>query len=286
MTDMSSTSGGPTLAGTISIFRSDVLSIHSYMSPEDGEYVRSHIIETRDSLVIIDVQLLRRYAREVRAYADQLGKPIVRVILTHLHPDHWFGEEAFADLPLYALPEVIAEMEAIGDWWIGFKKAEWGDQILDTKVVPPNVLQEGRETLGGVEFAFTKVSGAEATHTLVVELPQVKTLIAQDLVYNQIYLFVGELHGPDRTITCFDGWDAALARLEQNDYALVLPGHGAPTDTRIFPELRAYLRAVRQIHAEATGAADFKQRVMDAYPHYQLPLLLDFSVATLYGPPV
>ena len=271
-------------AGTVDVFEKNGITIHSYMSHEDGEFVRTQIIETPNSLVVIDVQFLRKYAQEVRRYIDSLNKPIERVIITHMHPDHWFGIESFADAPLYALPEVIAELNAIGDWWISIKKPEWGDHILEKKIVPTHALAEGRTTIDGVDFVFTRISGGEATHTVVTELPQARTLLPQDLVYNQIYLFVGELHGPDRTIRCFDGWTEALRSLKDRDVDLVIPGHGAPADSAIFDELMAYLEDVRNILDNAADRHDFRQQVIARYPHYRLPLMLDFSIMTLFSP--
>lgn len=272
------------LNGSVDVLRLGDVTLHSYMSPEDGEFVRSQIVETPNSIVVIDVQYLRRYAQEVRSYVDSLAKPIERVIISHMHPDHWFGIEAFADAPLYALPEVIAELEMLGNWWISIKKPEFGDQILDSAIIPARALAEGLTVIDGVQFHFTRVAGAEATNLVVTELPQYKILLPQDLVYNQIYLFVGELHGPDRRVRCFEGWIGALEALRQRDIDTVVPGHGAPTTPAIFDTLIAYLNEVQKLLDRATSGKDFKLQVMAQYPDYRLPLMLDFSVMTLFAP--
>ena len=272
------------LNGSVDVLRLGDVTLHSYASPEDGEFVRSQIVEMPNSVVVIDVQYLRRYAQEVRAYVDALAKPIERVIISHMHPDHWFGIEAFADAPLYALPEVIAELEMLGNWWISIKKPEFGDQILDSAIIPTHALAEGLTDIDGVQFHFTRVAGAEATHIVVTELPQYRLLLPQDLVYNQIYLFVGELHGPERRIRCFDGWISALEALRQRNVDTVVPGHGAPTTPAIFDTLIAYLNEVHALLDGATSGEDFKQQVMARYPDHRLPLMLDFSVMTLFAP--
>ena len=53
------------------------------------------------------------------------------------------GVEIVADRPLWAFQDVIGQLEAMGDWVDRLSKAESGDAILNTKVVPTNVLGEG-----------------------------------------------------------------------------------------------------------------------------------------------
>ena len=50
-------------------------------------------------------------AVEVFNFAKKIGKPIARVIITHAHPDHWFGNSIFAGYDIYALPQVKKDME-------------------------------------------------------------------------------------------------------------------------------------------------------------------------------
>lgn len=272
----------PVLQGSIDIFRNETVSIHSYCSPMDGEFVRSQIIETPNSVVVLDVQLTRKYAREVRRYAESLNKPIERVMVSHMHPDHWFGIEEFQDLPLYALKEVQEQLGTLGDFWIGLRKPEFGDQIPDHAIVPAHTLPEGPVTIDGVQFVFHKIEKAECITNLMVELPDFKTLLPQDLVYNNVYLFVGELHGPERNVLCFEGWLDTLQDLKTRGFELVIPGHGEPTDSGIFDRCMTFLQAAREVFQSTTDPEQFKAQLIERFPEYRLPLLLDFSAMTLY----
>lgn len=267
-------------AGTIFIQRNDNLSIHTYQSPEDGEMVCSHIIETANKLVVIDVQLLRPYAKELRAYVDRLGKPIDRVIITHSHPDHWFGLEFFQDVPIYSLPETKGEIEAIGDMLIQFKKPDLGDLVTDQKVLPTHLIEEGIEMIDGVNFSFTKLVDGESPYMALVELPDIKAVVAQDLVYNQVYVVVGEKNQKGEFL--FDGWVNALKMLQEKDYEVVLAGHGAPTDASIFPELIEYIGFVKELFESGIDENELKQKIIEKYPNYQVLEMLEFMTVFLY----
>jgi len=90
-------------------------SIHSYTAPEKGYHVNSHIIETKNNLVIIDTQFLVKSAEEVFQFAKSLNKKIARVIVTHAHPDHWFGNSIFANCDIYRKRAVKAPCFSYGD---------------------------------------------------------------------------------------------------------------------------------------------------------------------------
>ncbi len=267
--------------GTVSIITNGDITIHSFQSPEEGEMTCSQIIETPESITVIDVLLLRPYAKQLRAYVDGLNKPVERVIVTHTHPDHWFGLEYFQDLPIYALQETIDEIEAVADQYIEYNHTVFGDKSTSTKVIPTNILTEGCETLGGVEFSFTKVTHAEANVMLMVEIPSLKLLVAQDLLYNGVYLYVGE-KSPEGA-TCFDGWITTIKKLKAKNYKTILVGHGFNKDNTIFDEMTEYLTYAKTQFEAGIKADDFKAKMVKRYPDYQVPRMLDVSNIFLYN---
>lgn len=268
------------MKGTVTLFKYDQLTVHEYMSPEDGELTCSHVLETENKLIIIDVQLLRSYASELRAYADNLNKPIERVIITHLHPDHWFGLEYFTNSPVYALPEVREQIQSFGEQIIQFKKPEYGDLIADKAVIPAHDIRPGQENIDGVSFIFSRVANAEIPVSLLVELPIIHALVAQDLVYNQVYLVVGEKDSNGNLL--FDGWITALTELQKKKYDLILPGHGKATDSAIFPELIEYIKYVKGLFESGIEENALKAAVRQQYPHYRVPGMLDLANMFLY----
>lgn len=266
--------------GMVTILRNDRVTFHSYLSPEDGEMVCSQVIETEDKVVIVDALLLRPHAEELRRYVDRLNKPIDRVIVTHSHPDHWFGLEFFQDVPIYSLPETRDEIAQVGDYLLQYKGATLGDLVADNKVVPTNIVQEGTEVIDGLRYVFTKVVDTEAPIILLVELPDLNTLVAQDLVYNHVYLCVGEQNSKGEYL--FDGWKNYLKKLQGEGYETVLSGHGEPTNSSIFPEIIGYIEYAQQIFEAGSSEVEQKQKLMDKYPTYRVSEVLDISNVFLF----
>jgi hypothetical protein len=77
--------------GAILVSQFGLVKLHSYLSPADGFQVNTQMIEGPTAVVIFDGQLLLPYADEVASYAQTLGKPVDRIILSHAHTDHWSG---------------------------------------------------------------------------------------------------------------------------------------------------------------------------------------------------
>lgn len=267
--------------GIVSIIKEGDITIHSFQSPEAGEMTCSQVIETKKGVIVIDVLLLRAYAQQLRNYVDGLNKPIERVVVTHTHPDHWFGLEFFQDVPIYALQETIDEITAVADQYIEYNHTVFGDKSTSTKVIPDNVLTEGTETIAGIDLNFTKVTHAEANVLLMVEIPSIELLIAQDLLYNEVYLYVGE-KSPEGE-TCFDGWISTLNDLKSRNYKTALVGHGFNKDISIFDDMIAYLSFAKEQYESGIEADSFKSAMKNRYPHYRAERMLDVSNMFLYN---
>jgi len=73
--------------GVVTIADFGEVKIHSYQSPDLTGCVTTHVIETPERLVFVDGQRSVIYGQEVRDYAERTGKPVDRMIVSHLHPD-------------------------------------------------------------------------------------------------------------------------------------------------------------------------------------------------------
>ncbi|GAB4024225.1 MBL fold metallo-hydrolase [Spirosoma koreense] len=275
----------PTLtnSATITKVEKGPYVIHSYLSPESAEMVCTQIIETPASLIIVDVQLLKEQAKAAREYADSLGKPINKVVISHCHPDHWAGLELFTDRPVYALPETIAEIEGYGQMMLDSKKPSFGDAVTSTVTVPQPLPAES-EVLDGLTIVYQKNFGTESTFSLMVELPELKVLIAQDTVYNGVYPYIGDVNYITKQHN-FDSWTAQLEAIKAKGYDVIFPGHGLPGDSSLCDTMIDTLNFERSVVETATDGEELKRRIMEKYPDYKVVEMLNLSAFMLYSNP-
>ncbi|HEY1915904.1 MAG TPA: MBL fold metallo-hydrolase [Streptosporangiaceae bacterium] len=238
------------------------VTIHTYTAPERGWVVNSHLIELPHEVILFDTQLTPRYAREVLAAAAATGKEITRVYLSHAHPDHFAGA-GLIDAPTYALPSVKALIDGSGDLRLdrGYRCTPGHDDAGPVTARPVDrVVEPGSEVIDGTRFAFHPVADAETTDQLAIGLPEAGILMAQDVLYNRVHLFIGE--------RAFAAWEAALDALELLPYDILLPGHGLPGDRGLYDVAREYLAVAQDALAAATGPRDLNQRLETAFPGY------------------
>ncbi|RLC02043.1 MAG: hypothetical protein DRI57_30455, partial [Deltaproteobacteria bacterium] len=182
--------GGETeFDGTTSVVERGGVRIHTYLS---DALQATHIIESANSLVLVDAQFMAPFAKEFRSYADSLGKPVERVIISHGHPDHFFGlGAAFDDMSdrIYALEGVRQFIETVGPGMLENMRPRLGDAAPDKIVVPTRVIEPGAETIDGVRYEFERYEDGEASEQLVIRLPDLNILIVQDLAFNSLHLY-------------------------------------------------------------------------------------------------
>src|SRR5262245_5644303 len=65
--------------------------IHTCTSTPAGAEVNAYLVETSSGVVAIDSMLTVSDSRALRRRLVALGKPLLAVLLTHSHPDHYGG---------------------------------------------------------------------------------------------------------------------------------------------------------------------------------------------------
>ncbi|WP_370693741.1 MBL fold metallo-hydrolase [Pseudomonas sp. FP818] len=87
-------------------------------------------------MVVIDTGPSRRYGEALRqAIATVTDKPVIQVLLTHHHPDHVLGNQAFKDVPIAALAGTTTLLREQGDGMAENMYRMVGDWMRGTEVL-------------------------------------------------------------------------------------------------------------------------------------------------------
>ncbi len=208
-----------------------IFSPDGFPTPENqGMMCNLTFVDTAKGLVVIDSGASVQIGEmAIRQLGRQWKKPVVAVINTHYHGDHWLGNQAFIeaygnDLPIYAHPGTIREIEGVqGKMWRTLLE-QWTNQAtMGTRVVPPRFpLENGAELrYGDVTLRMHHYGTAHTPYDLCVEVVEDKLTCVGDVAM-------------DRRIANMDdgsflGTFKAYEQLEREVASRVwLPGHGEP----------------------------------------------------------
>jgi glyoxylase-like metal-dependent hydrolase (beta-lactamase superfamily II) len=269
------------MQGTVRVHTHGDVRLHTYISPEDGLLTNTPIVEGPNKLVIFDGQFFLPYAREAAMYASSLKKPVERIVLSHIHLDHWSGlsilSAQFPDAPIYAPSGVADYLRTHGQKILDARRPAFGDRIPLRPTIPTHVLSQGTEKIDGVRFDFLRFVDAESALQLVTIMPDQRSLLAFDLAFapNE-HVFTVTPH--------FDNWIQILNGLRAPPtYDLVLSGHGEPTDRSALDATIAYLRKGKETHAQCKEPDGYASSMKAAFPQRQHPGWIDLSASLLYS---
>ncbi|WP_061242345.1 quinoprotein relay system zinc metallohydrolase 1 [Ectopseudomonas composti] len=211
-------------------------STDNFAADNGGNIVNIGFIETADGVVVIDTGPSRRYGEALRQVIEKTtGKPVVRVLLTHHHPDHVLGNQAFTGVPIAALAETTRLLAEQGDAMAENMYRLVGDWMRGTEVVLPNEeVQEGELEIGGRRLQLLALRGHTGADLAILD-ERTGVLFAGDILFYQRALTTPNSPG-------LDVWLADLDRLEALPWKQIVPGHGpVTTDAAPFVQMRDYL---------------------------------------------
>ncbi|MGH9650074.1 MAG: MBL fold metallo-hydrolase [Terriglobales bacterium] len=184
-----------------------------------------------------------RVLREVRKITS---KEILYLTITHFHPEHGMGAQAFPPSTRMVVPRAQRdELEAKGADYIklfsGFNP-QIADLLKPVKLVAPDIVFEHQLELnlgGGMVVRLLHFNAGHTRGDSFVYLPKQKILFGGDVVVNRFFPIL-----PDADASPL-GWLKTLDELEKLAPAKIVPGHGEVGDASLIRDLRQYLVCLR-----------------------------------------
>lgn len=197
---------------------------HEAVSRDNGgNIVNVGILDTTDGAVVIDTGPSKRYGQQLAKLATELtGKPVVRALVTHFHPDHVFGNQAFAPNVLATAQGVADGLKTTGEDFATAMYYLAGDWMRGTAVaLPQTIVTDGHEDIGERRLQY-RVRAGHTDSDLVVFDEASGTLFAGDLLFLN--------RAPTTPHANLPAWRASLDALAAIEFKAAVPGHG-PADT-------------------------------------------------------
>ena len=185
--------------------------------------INTGFIASDDGVLVINTGPSWLYGQQQRAaIARTVPQKPSRVVALNLHPDYFFGNQAWVDVPLQALGGSMAGMQAEGKAYEDNLYRLCGDWMKGTESTPARQsLTPGRQDWGGHRLEWVRLEGHTGDDLLLID-------------HSTGVLFAGGLVFADRVPTAPHArllpWMNSLrtvqAWIDQGVVRTVVPSHG------------------------------------------------------------
>ena len=219
-------------------------------------------IVTNDGVVVIDPGSSVQAGRMVVAQLKKTTKkPVTHVFNTHVHGDHWLGNQAILEVwpkaTIIGHPDMIAKAkEGAADFWLKLMSDLTKGYTDGTRAEIPTVEAADGQTfrIGGKTFRIHSSTDGHSKTDLMIEVVEDRILFTGDNVLARQVMnlrdgtFKGVIKETDRAL--------ALGA------KLYIPGHGKSGDRTLVEEQKAWfdilMPEVRRMYDE--GKSDFEMK--------------------------
>ena len=260
-----------------------MVTIHRLTSSPERALVNAYLVETPRGVVAVDSMLTVSDGRELRRRRDALGKPLLAVLLTQSHPDHYGGlVELVAgdEVPILApkgVHDVIRRDDPVKEEIL---RPMFGDDWPSDRAFPNTVVSDGeRVTFDGATFTAIDLGPSESPHDSPWLLgDDERTVFLGDQIYDRVHCYLAD--------GFYAQWLDNIERLRHRfrHDAVLHVGHGGPVGPDAWDRQRAYI----ETFIGAVGGADWSDpagaragvvaTMTDYLPTDRLQFLMELSI--------
>jgi len=201
----------------------------------------------------------------VADWVEASGKRLTHIFATHGHGDHWFTAAGLAErfgAEVVATAGTIAQMHGN----VAAREVLW-DKLWPGQIPPSPVTAKpaDRIVLEGHDLDVVAVGHADSDDCSVLHVPGLGLVVAGDVVYNGVHLYLGESADGD-----FSAWRTAIDVVAALEPRHIVAGHqNKDLDddaTRLIAETRQYLDDAEAALARCATAAEFLTALVERHP--------------------
>ena len=201
---------------------------------------------TRAGVVVIDpgssVQIGRMVLDKLQSVSPS---PVVAIFSTHIHGDHWLGNQAikerYPDAVSYAHPALIERANAgQGQFWVDLMYQMTEGATGGTRaVIPDHPVSDGDTiSIGETDFTIIHQGKAHTETDIAILIQPENVLFTGDTVVNHRLGLMDDGH--------FEGLIGMLDYLIDLQPEVVVPGHGLTSDVSIIKNMRRFHQTLYQ----------------------------------------
>ncbi|MDM7274439.1 MBL fold metallo-hydrolase [Sulfurihydrogenibium azorense] len=251
-----------------------------------GFMSNAYAILTKEGWIVIDSLSTPELSKE---FYDELMKvkkaPIKYLIITHYHPDHWYGASTFKQAgatviahkklnEFYNSPEAKMTLEV--------SNQRFGGLYKNVKLIPADVEVSDKKDLkvGEYEISIISMTPAHTNNDIVVFVKNEKVLFAGDLVYINRIPFAGDRGASSKN------WLKVLNEMKNLNPKIILGGHNEPMDIKAIDFTYNYLEytrsTVKKLKEQGKSLDEIKAYINQNSPYKNYVMYDVFNDANVY----
>jgi len=252
-------------------------SIKVFTCSDDQFWTNSVIIEGEHEVMLVDAQLTKTNAETVLQEIKETKKPLSIIYITHEHADHFLGlevfREAYPGVRIIANSAVVDRINKVYQ-----EKIDKWQKILGSGATSHVVAIEKFDG-NFIKFESSKIEvlkhiQGDTDENTMLWIPEQRTLIAGDVVINNMHLYTAETDSKAR-----GKWLNSLHEIRELKPSVVIPGHskvGAALDANTAVDFTEnYLLAFEEELKEAKNPESLINTMKERFPSADFVLAIE-----------
>ncbi|WP_338983579.1 MBL fold metallo-hydrolase [Spiroplasma endosymbiont of Othius punctulatus] len=232
------------------------------------------LIYSEDNAILIDTFTTIKQNNDLIEWIKTFNKKLTHIYITHGHGDHFYGIKQLTE----AFPEAVAlstretAEHAIREGNPEYIASFWGllfpNQIPEPQVFPKPLVEDCFEFEGN-KFEIIKTGFTDTNDTTALWIPNMKLVVAGDVVYNGIHQYMSETTTESRI-----NWIESVNKLIALKPETVIANHKIPENSnspKILENTKKYIEDFNSLDKTTNTTLELYNEMLKLYPNYANP---------------